>query len=630
MESIYVTDEVKKRALQIKEMLAGNPVTNGVSVTERSFWDNVHTSVDVPELISRVEGYIAEPFPEITEEIYYEIRNNAKVRQSDKIVFTSMRRLEQAVLAECIENKGRFLEYIINGIKSICARKSWVRSGHDSAFDYCDYEGRHGLVDLYSSSIAWRLATCDYCLGDKLPEDLRNELASKVRGKVLDVFFKRLYENPETTRFNGIVPLYWLDAFDNWLSVCLAGVTGAGIYYCNDDEKALLIAVYEKMIQNYLNSLPGGDCVEGLSYWGYGFGKFVAASDMIYRATGGRVDLYKQKEFLEAAKFGYRISVCEGVYPTAADCDIKAKPSGFCMKYLSRRANLSYDYQYESVGEDIYIVMMMLNWNKNLNGSVSMENTDEKVRTYFEKRSVLISRNEKRDFGVYIQAGNNHVPHNHNDIGNFIIGMEGETFVVDPGLTQYGGITFSERRYEIEVLSSFGHSVPKVCGMLQGPEKFLSVNTNTTSKRSDDAYEEIKYFGEVVEKQFGDDSDRIVIDMKKAYECDKIVSLTREMVFDRVREEVTVTDKFEYTEENSFETAFVTLLNVDVVDRNNVEIKGKNNTMSVKYGGNDGEINFACIDGAYTNDKTTPIHPLRVAKKVYAKNGAVSMIFKKK
>ncbi len=64
--------------------------------------------IDVKDLISRAEKYISEPFPEITEEIYLEHKYKKGNFVSDKLMFKSMRMIEQTILAESVENKGRF------------------------------------------------------------------------------------------------------------------------------------------------------------------------------------------------------------------------------------------------------------------------------------------------------------------------------------------------------------------------------------------------------------------------------------------------------------------------------------------------------------------------------------------
>lgn len=625
----YITQQVKERAEEIKKYLVNGEISVGVKITDRDFWDNMYKHIDVKDLISRAEKYISEPFPEITEEIYLEHKYKKDNFVSDKLMFKSMRMIEQTVLAECVENKGRFVPYINEWIKSVCNRKSWVRAGHDSVFGYSDYYGVHGQIDLYSSSAAWRLSVCDCCMGDKLERDVREKLKNKTREKVIDVFFKRLHEDPDKIKINGIVPLYWLDAFDNWLSVCLGGVVCAGLYYCGNDEKALLIAVYEKLIKNYLNSLPEGYCVEGLSYWGYGFGKFIAAADTIYRASDGKIDLYSQKGFFETAQLGLRIGITNSVYPTVGDCDINTKPEAFCMEYLYKRTGMEYECQYEDVGNDIYIVMMMSNWDVRLSNTLKINTAADNLRTYFKKQGILISRTADRSLGAYIQAGTNHNPHNHNDIGGFIIAAGDECFVSDPGTSKYiPNLTFSKNRYTLEVLSSLGHSVPRVGNKLQGPAEFESVNTNSDGKRSDGAYDEVRFKGMVTETEFCGDKDRIVIDLKEAYDCENLNKLDREMIFDRRNEEITITDSFEFKNEDIFETAFITFMPVEITDSENVIICGKNADMHVKYGGNDGVIGVLCVKDAFAEDHSVAVHPMRISKKVKAKNGSVSMKLK--
>lgn len=467
LESRYITPDVQARAEGIKGYLTGKAACQGITIRDRGFWQVASLRLEQEELFRRVEQYIVEPLPVITEEIYMERQRGDKTLKADKILFSAMRRIEQATLAECLENKGRFLPYVIQGLESICQRKSLVRPGHDHAFNYCDYRGEHGLIDLYSSSLAWRLAEIDHVLEGHLPEALRGRVKAIIQEKVLDVFFLRLYEDPLEIAIDGMVPLYWLDGFDNWLSVCLSGVVCAGLYFDAPEKRALYIALYEKLMPNYLASLPNGDCVEGLAYWGYGFGKFIAASDLICRMTEGRIDLYRQPGFLQAAAFGRNSQISCDVYPSVSDCGFGTKPLAFCMDYLNLRESgnlVSLQQTKVDYSLDLNIAMMMLNFHPRQLSSLPPAVPAEMLRTWFENRSVLISRDPRRDLGVYIQGGHNHGPHNHNDVGSFIISAHGDTFVADPGFSVYDSTTFSPQRYTYEVLSSYGHSVPRVAG----------------------------------------------------------------------------------------------------------------------------------------------------------------------
>jgi hypothetical protein len=61
-------------------------------------------------------------------------------------------------------------------------------------------------------------------------------------------------------------------------------------------------------------------------------------------------------------------------------------------------------------------------------------------------------------------AGRNDVPHNHNDIGSFMLLKHGRLLLVDPGRPIYTRETFGPRRYAILQCRALGHSVPIVNG----------------------------------------------------------------------------------------------------------------------------------------------------------------------
>ena len=626
--SRYITPDVRKRILQLDGKLQEAALCAGVPVSDRPFWEKAAAGLNAEKLIADAEGYGSQAFPEITEEIYFEFRSGKMPLQSDKILFTSMRRLEQTVLAECLENKGRFLPYIEQGIRSVCSRKSWVRPNHDKAFDYSDYRGIHGQIDLYSSSVAWRLAVCDACIGEKLDPALRRQMKEKVRTKVLDVFFTRLYESVQQAKVNGILSLYWLDAFDNWLAVCLSGVVCAGIYFGTEYERLFLIALYEKQIQNYRYSLKGGYCVEGLAYWGYGFGKFLSASDTIFRITGGGIDLLKNADFYKAALFGFRIGITEKVYPSTADCGFGTEPLPLCMNYIARRAGLAYADPHVDYTWDCNLVMMMLNWEKKLTASLLLPSGEERLRTWFQEQGILICRNAERDFGIYIQGGTNHVPHNHNDLGAFILASGEETFVADPGFSVYNDITFSKERYSIEVLSSYGHSVPVVAGCRQGPAVYTSVNTNPDGKRPPDSYEEVRYRATVTDLRFGEEEDSITYDLKAAYDCDRLKKLYRKMTFFRKKREVILEDTFLYDREETFETAVITYLPAEIQENNTILLKGDSKSMRLEIQTQEAyRLSVNCVRGAVTGNHDKPAYPLRIGIKIRGTEGKVTLRF---
>ena len=74
----------------------------------------------------------------------------------------------------------------------------------------------------------------------------------------------------------------------------------------------------------------------------------------------------------------------------------------------------------------------------------------------------------KTRLSAAVKGGSNDEFHNHNDVGGFVLAVDGTVpVIVDPGAEYYSGRSFSSRRYESNLNNSFGHSVPRINGELQ-------------------------------------------------------------------------------------------------------------------------------------------------------------------
>jgi hypothetical protein len=86
-----------------------------------------------------------------------------------------------------------------------------------------------------------------------------------------------------------------------------------------------------------------------------------------------------------------------------------------------------------------------------------------------------------------IKAGHNAENHNQNDIGSFMLHIDGENLLTDPGRGLYSREYFGAQRYENIFASSYGHSVPRIGGQLQAAGRafhgqLLGVETNGALK----------------------------------------------------------------------------------------------------------------------------------------------------
>jgi hypothetical protein len=72
-------------------------------------------------------------------------------------------------------------------------------------------------------------------------------------------------------------------------------------------------------------------------------------------------------------------------------------------------------------------------------------------------------------FFVAAKGGHNAESHNHNDVGNFVVYMDGKPILIDIGVETYSRKTFSSRRYEIWTMQSAWHNLPTIETLMQSP-----------------------------------------------------------------------------------------------------------------------------------------------------------------
>ncbi|GFJ94351.1 hypothetical protein Prum_079930 [Phytohabitans rumicis] len=93
-------------------------------------------------------------------------------------------------------------------------------------------------------------------------------------------------------------------------------------------------------------------------------------------------------------------------------------------------------------------------------------------REWLPDTEVLVVRERPgRADGLFLAAkgGHNAENHNHNDVGTFIVALDGRPVLVDAGVGRYTRQTFSDRRYEIWTMRSTHHNVPEMNGREQAP-----------------------------------------------------------------------------------------------------------------------------------------------------------------
>ncbi len=529
----------ENRIREISQLLSNKPAGFGLPISERKAWDGLAEKDSFKRIISEARELLKQDIPEQPDDLYLDFSRTGNRTRWQRVSGRRRGRIRTFALAECMENKGRFVPAFEEIVRVLCSERTWVMPAHDR--DLTNFHGKSVDIDLGSSGLAWSLATADYLLADKLSSEARRLLRENLDRRIFQPYHEMVSGRREKN--------WWMTGTNNWNAVCLASVTGSALAVIDSSEdRALFIAAAEHYSKNFLEGFTDdGYCSEGLGYWNYGFGYYIMLCESIYQATSGKVDLLQDAKVKQAATFGSRIEIINGVYPAFADCSIRAEPSSSLMYFISRRFALGLRKweQYDPVsGSGSLYQSMMYSFPNSASRSLPRQNASEGpgIRSWFENAGVLIcrpARNSTSSLAVALKGGHNNEHHNHNDVGSFVVVLGDRPLLLDPGGEVYTARTFSGRRYESNVLNSFGHPVPLVNGKLQ-----------RTGRQAT---------GKIVRNEFTEDVDTLLLDISSAYDVPELEKLQRKFLYSRQDSgSLTVTDEVVFSEPCDFGTALIT------------------------------------------------------------------------
>lgn len=330
-------------------------------------------------------------------------------------------------------------------INAVCDEPVWALPAHIDR----DTKKPEQVIDLFSAETAQTLSEiAHYVSLDKSMKDTIHSL---------------LFDRIITPYENGVFP--WESANHNWAAVCGACVGMVYIYEFPErfgKVKNRILKTMDSFLSGYGND---GACLEGLDYWNYGFGYFVYFAELLRRFDG--TDLFSDSKVKAIAEFNQHMLVGRGACISFSDsgrtggfniglAHFLQKEYGDTKTSDTSRRDLDNCYRFAPY------LRSFLWLDEGLKNSAS----DMYGEKYFSDAQWYINKREK--FAFCAKGGNNGEPHNHNDIGGFIIASGNEQLITDFGAGEYTRDYFNdETRYDIFCVSSKGHSVPIVDGKYQ-------------------------------------------------------------------------------------------------------------------------------------------------------------------
>ncbi|MBN1139567.1 MAG: heparinase II/III family protein [Anaerolineae bacterium] len=456
------------------------------TIDERAAWEGLPASVRAAYL-AQGEALQKEEWPLLPAVRYLDFARDGNRRRYETPYFQRRTMLAGLVVAECLENKGRFLDDIANGIWLICEESSWCVPAHvrvqRAGIGLPDTT--EPIVDLFAAETSALLAWVDTLLGDKLDRVsplVRPRIEREMQARILEPYLAR--DDFGWMGFTGSRVNNW----NPWINSNI--LTSTLLMEVDEGKRKATVFKCMRSIDCFVDPYPkDGGCDEGPGYWGRAGASLLDCLELLYSATGGQVDVYGEPLIQDIGRFIYRVQLGGDYFVNFADASAIVMPPAQVVYRYGQRIG---DGKMMSLGawiateQDVLCekgtvtvaqrvgLGRLLPTLFSLNEMLSVDPTPPLPRDVWlpEVQVMLAREHEGSSQGLVVAAkgGHNAESHNHNDVGSFVVYVDGKPVIVDAGVETYTRKTFSDERYTIWTMQSGYHSLlPTVDGVMQAP-----------------------------------------------------------------------------------------------------------------------------------------------------------------
>ena len=398
------------------------------------------------QLLARWETAGKEDIPTLNYSAYRRFVFDGDRDTYEKPYFQRRRALNTAaVLSLIYPERQEYLVKLMDLIYAVCDEYTWCLPAHQTELGVNN--NRH--IDLFAAETGFCLSEIYTLLGDRLEPLIADRIRVEVDRRIVQSFLD--------TRF------FWERVGTNWAAVCMGSVSCTFMLMrpdlCEAQEERFCSAI------DFFLSGFGSDgvCEEGFAYWCYGFGFFTVWADMIRSFTKGRVDYFKLDKVKAVAPFLSRMYLTEGCTVSFSDTGRLGRFNMGVLHYLKNEypdtvtiPDPAYSELMDGCGRWCTF-LRSFTWLREEYLAVTGEAQGD--MTYYAPSVQWLIRRTGA-YGFAVKGGHNAEPHNHHDIGSFILAKDGRQLMTDPGGGVYSRQYFSGPRYTFVSCGSHGHSVP--------------------------------------------------------------------------------------------------------------------------------------------------------------------------
>ncbi len=454
---------------------------------DRAAWEALPTRAR-ERVMAAAEPHLGTAWPALPATLFLEFRREGNRSRYEERHFARRNALMRLVTAECVEGRGRFLDDIVNGAWVLCEESFWGVPAHSFSPRFGDrsLRGRYpsaGLpdtdypvVDLFAAETGALLAWTHYLVGDAIARELpvlTDRIEREVQARIL-------------RPFREIDDWWWLrnhpdHPTNNWNPWILSNVLAMNLLL--EPDAALREATTLRAIAGLDAFLAvyhaDGGCDEGTSYWGRAGASLFDCLDLLSSASGGGLDGFTLPLVQEIGRYIYRMHIGRDWYVNFADGSAKvALESNLVYQFGKRIGDPRLMAQGASARETaprnaMRVASMARDLSSLLNDEelAAAAGAPPLIREAWLAGTEVLTAREREGTteGLFLAAkgGHNAESHNHNDVGNLIVALDGHPVLIDVGVETYSRKTFSADRYDIWTMPSGYHNVPLIDGHQQ-------------------------------------------------------------------------------------------------------------------------------------------------------------------
>jgi len=380
------------------------------------------------------------------------------------------------VLAEAVEGKGRFTDKILDGLWSICEETYWGLPAHvgvqKAGSGLPDVE--EPTVDLFSAETAAILAWTDYFAGVQL-----QKISPLIRPRIYYEVNRRVLEPLKTAKYGYLGGGRTDVKLNNWAPWVMSNYCTAALLLEKDAAaRAQAVSLAMHYTDLYLDGLgEDGGCEEGPTYWTAAGACVFDILNLLYDATGGKINIYRQPLVQKMGAYIYKTHIAGKYFINVADAAPQLVPDGTMIYRFGRDMGdtvmegfgswIMHTYPSGAVSYEHFHRTRSL-YDLLAQSDCAVHPPAEPVvkNVWFGDIQLMVARNAQ---GLFVAAhgGNNGESHNHNDVGDFVVYSGGQPVIVDVGSGTYTSRTFSSHRYDLWFNTSAYHNLPVVNGFQQ-------------------------------------------------------------------------------------------------------------------------------------------------------------------